>query len=101
MQKLLDETEKKAYVFLKKFGFEEAKITPIVEKGKQNLETTLKDLEHLLSSEATYSDTKVDDVLHALKGLLGQMGNHKRSEEIEALRNHLERQKLVAWLEHA
>ncbi|WP_294951290.1 hypothetical protein [Sulfurovum sp.] len=101
MQKLLDETEAKAYVFLKEFGFEEDEIVPIVAKGKRNLETTLKNFEQMLSLPEAYSHDEADSILHALKGLLAQMGNKEKAEETEALREHLDRQKMLAWLERS
>ena len=92
MQKLLDETEAKAYIFLKEFGFEEDEIVPIVEKGKRDLETTLKNFEQILSLPEAYSHDEADSILHAKK---------EKAEETEALREHPDREKMMAWLERS
>jgi len=94
MQKIIDETEKAAYVYLKAFGFEENEIVPVVEKGLSDLENTLNKLRTLLASPEKENREKMDDILHALKGLLFQMGNHELAENIEALRGCEDRQKL-------
>ena len=86
MQNIIVETERRAYIFLKEFGFEENEIIPVVTKGISELENTLKKLKTLLGTCHEHDKEALDDLLHALKGLLFQLGNHVLAEKIELLR---------------
>jgi len=86
MQKIIDETKERAYQYLKEFGFEENEIVPVVSKGIFELTTTLEKLRTLLVPCHEYDLELLDDLLHALKGLLFQLGNHLLAERIEELR---------------
>ena len=88
MQKIIDETEKRAYVFLHEFGFAEQEIAPVIAKGLFDLENTLEKLRNILASSPEGRREELDDVLHALKGLLFQLGNREIAEKIEALRGY-------------
>lgn len=87
MQKLLDETEKSAYRFLKEFGFEEEEIAPVIAKGLLDIAHVLNSVDLLLKEQSpSRNEEKLDDLLHSLKGLLFQLGNHDMAEKIEKLR---------------
>jgi hypothetical protein len=88
MQNIIDETEKRAYIFLKEFGFNEDEVVPVVTKGIFELGNTLEKLRTLLVSCHEHDAEVLDDTLHALKGLLFQLGNHALAEKIEELRSN-------------
>ena len=98
MQKILDETEKLAYTYLKAFGFEENEIAPVVAKGLVDLETILNKLKTVFSLPHEAKKEEVDNVLHALKGLLFHLGNHDLAEKIETLRSYDDMEKLYEVL---
>ena len=89
MQKIINETEIIAFSHLKAFGFKEEQISSLVAQGKKDLACELGKLE-LLLQEDTVSLEDIDNILHALKGLLFQLGNHSIAEKLNESRSHLE-----------
>ncbi|AKF24263.1 hypothetical protein YH65_01775 [Sulfurovum lithotrophicum] len=89
MKKIIRETEAIAYEHLKAFGFPEEQITPLVDRAKKDLQANLTKLEILLH-EDTISIDEINNVLHALKGLLFNLGNHALAEKLNEIRSHLE-----------
>ncbi len=89
MKKIISETEVTAYNYLKAFGFEDEQITPLIIQGKKDLHKELTKLEVLLHADVISLDD-INDVLHALKGLLFQLGNHELAEKLNEIRSHLE-----------
>jgi len=89
MKKIISETEVIAYDHLKAFGFEDEQITPLIDRAKKDLHENLTKLERLLD-EDTISLEDVSNVLHALKGLLFQLGNHDVAEKLNDSRSHLD-----------
>ena len=77
------------YYHLKVFGFSEEQITPLVDRAKKDMQENLMKLEILLH-EDTISIDEIDNVLHALKGLLFNLGNHELAEKLNERRLHLE-----------
>jgi len=98
MKNIIHETEHLAYAYLKGFGFEDEQITPLVELGKKNLSEALSNLKKLLDKD-TYSIKELDDALHALKGLLLQLGNTQLAQELNAIRLELNNPKTVTSIE--
>ena len=98
MQKLLEETKEKAYLFLREFGFEEDELDPIVKKGLKELQETLTDLSKLLK-RTTIAHKDMDDVLHGLKGLLFQLGNHEAANKAEKLRYTEDMNEIHQWFD--
>ncbi len=86
MRRIVAETEKLAYPYMKAFGFEESEVEPIVSKGLMELESTLERLEKLIASPSADDRKEMDDILHAMKGLLSQLGNQALSERVNELR---------------
>ncbi|SFV90610.1 hypothetical protein MNB_SV-4-937 [hydrothermal vent metagenome] len=99
MQKLLEETKEKAYIFLREFGFEEDELEPVINKGLKELEESLVDLLKLINSESI-EYTYVDTALHDLKGLLFQLGNHNAANKVELLRHVKSIDEIKNWIEN-
>jgi len=99
MQQLINETEQKAYTFLREFGFEEEELEPVVTKGLQELAAALEKLIELTNDPDQCTDEAVDGLLHGLKGLLFQLGNHDAANKAERLRHTDNMQKIKEWLE--
>ena len=89
MEKIISETEVIAYNYLEAFGFEDEQIKPLIDRGKKDLQENLTKLEMSLH-EDTISIDDINNVLHALKGLLFNLGNHKLAEQLNEIKSHLE-----------
>ena len=89
MEKIISETEVLAFKYLKAFGFSDEQINPLVTQGKKDLRKELTKLQILLYAD-TISYSEISNTLHALKGLLFQMGNHDIAEKLTEERSHLE-----------
>lgn len=89
MKNIINETEVIAYEYLNAFGFKEEQIVPLIAQGKKDLEENLTKLEILLREENA-SLVDINNVLHALKGLLFNLGNHELAEKLNEIRSHLE-----------
>jgi len=99
MQLLFEETRKRAYVFLKAFGFEDDELDPVIDKGLADLETSIESLSSCVESPESCTKEKLDAVLHGLKGLLFQLGNHHAANKVERLRYTEGLNEIKAWLE--
>jgi hypothetical protein len=99
MQLLFEETRKKAYVFLKEFGFDDDELEPVIDKGLTDLEMSIGSLSLCMESPESCTKEKLDGVLHGLKGLLFQLGNHDAANKVERLRDTEEPSEIKAWLE--
>jgi len=77
------------YYHLKAFGFPEEQIAPLVDRAKKDMDANLTKLEILLH-EDTVSIDQINNVLHALKGLLFNLGNYELAEKLNERRSHLE-----------
>ncbi len=89
MEKIISETEVLAVESLKAFGFSDEQVDPLVTQGKKDLRIALTKLQLLLKADTIDYD-EVSNVLHALKGLLFQLGNHDVAEKLTESRSHLE-----------
>ena len=89
MKKIIRETEAMVYEHLKAFGFQKEQITPLVEQGKKDLQVNLAKLKILLQ-ENTILINEINNVLHALKGLLFNLGNHELAKKLDETKSHLE-----------
>ena len=85
MKKIMEQTKVTAYIYLSKFGFDDEQINPLIEKGMVDLKRIISEVEVLLDRN-TISWDKVDDALHALKGLLFHLGNNPIAEQIDEVR---------------
>ena len=89
MKNIIKETEAIAYGYLKEFGFKDEQITPLVTMGKRDLNKELSKLKDLLADDVVVIDD-VNNVLHALKGLLFQLGNHTLADQLNEIRSQLD-----------
>ncbi len=89
MHNIIDETEKTARSYFSAFGFADAQISALIATGKKDLRNKLSELETLLDAPETTTE-ELNSVLHALKGLLFQLGNKATGEQINEIRSHLD-----------
>lgn len=89
MKNIISETEVIAYDYLKDFGFNEEQISSLIVQGRKDLHKELTKLETLLDTDSVSLDD-INNVLHALKGLLFQLGNHDVAEKLNEIRSHHE-----------
>jgi hypothetical protein len=93
MYDIIDETLKIATERFKKFGFKEEQITKLLKSGKDDLEKeTLKLVEILKTQDIDIK--KLNDSLHALKGLCLNMGNNSLADKLVEFRDSLNTTKL-------
>ncbi len=71
------------------FGFEEDDITYLLKKAKNDLEKQFGDLKQVLEKPSIDVD-KLDKSLHALKGLMMQLGSIELANKINSYRELLE-----------
>jgi len=89
MEKIISETEMIAFGYLKAFGFSDEHVNSLVDQGKKDLHKSLTELRTLLDDVVVSLDD-INNVLHALKGLLFQLGNHDVADQLNEIRSHLE-----------
>ncbi len=89
MKNIINETEVIAYDYFKDFGFNEEQISSLIAQGKKDLHKSLTELQTLFDTEVVSLDD-INNVLHALKGLLFQLGNHAVADQLNEIRSHLE-----------
>ncbi|MEA2029814.1 MAG: hypothetical protein U9N49_12695 [Campylobacterota bacterium] len=88
MYKIIEETQKITDAYLRGFGFDEESIATLVAKSKVDLEKQLSQLEILLNTKPQDMDA-INDTLHALKGLLFQVGSHQVGEKVNEIRSDI------------
>lgn len=89
MKKIISETEVIAYDYLKAFGFAEEQVIPLIDQAKKDLQENLTKLKILLDADSISIDD-INHVLHALKGLLFNLGNHELAEKLNETGSHPE-----------
>ena len=89
MEKIISETEVIAFDYLKAFGFTEEQVNTLVLQGKKDLYKELIKLKTLIYAD-TVSYDDINNILHALKGLLFQLGNHDLAEKLNEIRSDLQ-----------
>ncbi len=85
MEMLISKTIEIANQHFGGFGFNEDQIAKLLESGKRDLEAELSTLKELLSKEQ-YDIEEIDFSLHALKGLLMNMGNVEIANKLNEIR---------------
>ncbi len=85
MKRIIEKTETMAREYLTGFGFGEAQIEPLIAQAKNDLSREFVRLETLMESESADWEA-FDKSLHALQGLLFNLGNHDLAERLETLR---------------
>jgi len=94
MNKIISETEMIARDYFKDFGFTDEQINTLIVQGKKDLHKELTKLEILLSEDVPPLE-EINNVLHALKGLIFQLGNYKVAEELNEIRSHHDRETVL------
>ncbi len=89
MDKLINETVEIARKHFQGFGFEDEQIVPLLEAGKRDLTNELEKLRTLVANERIDIDV-LNLSLHALKGLLLNMGNSEVADKLNELREEEE-----------
>ena len=95
MKNIISRTEIIAYDYFKDFGFNEDQINSLILQGKKDLHKELTKLETLLIHADTVSIDDINNILHALKGLLFQMGNHDLAEKLNEIRSNDQREVIL------
>jgi len=86
MLEIIETTLQLAKEKFEKFGFKEEQVSQLIESGRKDLEQEISKLKDILHSSDI--DMKVlNDSLHALKGLLLNMGNNKIADKLIELKN--------------
>jgi len=85
MDKLINETVEIARKHFQGFGFDDEQIVPLLEAGKRDLTKELEKLRTLVADERIDIDA-LNLSLHALKGLLLNMGNSSVADKLTELR---------------
>jgi len=86
MIEIIETTLQLAKEKFEKFGFKEEQINQLISSGRKDLENEISNLKNILSNSNV--DMKVlNDSLHALKGLLLNMGNNKIADKLIELKN--------------
>ncbi len=85
MPEWMAETERQAHDYLRAFGFSDEQIAPLVNQTRKDLENEYEKFLRLTQRHPC-PVPELNDVLHALKGLLFHMGNHAMAERLNELR---------------
>jgi len=83
---LIDETLQLASKKFADFGFKEEQVEQLLLSGKKDLEKEIEKLRVLIEEDGV-DIGRVNDCLHALKGLLYNMGNISAGDKMNELRN--------------
>ncbi len=83
---IIEKTERIGMEYLTGLGFPEDQVKPLLEQARKDLETEFTRLEELRTAPDPNAE-KLDKALHAIKGLLFNLGNHELAERLEAIRH--------------
>jgi len=97
MYKIINRSQEIAKKHLESFGFEEEDIRPLITQATKDLEENLARLQEQLASSVVDREA-VSGTLHALKGLLFQLGNSSVAEEIKELRMDIDSPESIAMI---
>jgi len=97
MKKLISDTEEIAFNYLKAFNFKDEQIKQLIIQGKKDLSKELMKLKTVLQDDELSYDN-INNILHALKGLLFQLGNHEAAERLTEIRSHLDNEETLKEL---
>jgi hypothetical protein len=86
MSNLIEETLNMAFEKFKKFGFKDEQINQLVASGKKDLIQESEKLVAILKADSLDFEA-LNNSLHALKGLLLNMGNDAVANKLIELRN--------------
>jgi len=97
MSHLIDETLEIARSRFSAFGFDEAQMERLLASGERDLRQELNRLQELLS-EPSISAEKIAFSLHAVKGLVANLGNDALASRIQTLEEKTKRSSFVEEL---
>jgi hypothetical protein len=86
MERLIDETMQIAQKKFAAFGFKEEQIKKLLDSGRRDLEKEIGKLKSLIEEENVSID-QLNQSLHALKGLLYNMGNTAAGDVMADIRS--------------
>jgi len=86
MSDLIEQTMEMAFNKFKKFGFKDEQISQLVESGRKDLEKETQRLIGIINADSLDFEA-LNSSLHALKGLLLNMGNDTVANKLIELRN--------------
>ena len=86
MEELIEETKRIAAERFGTFGFAQAQIEQLLVSGERDIRKEAARLQQLLSEE-TADPERINQSLHALKGLFLNMGNETLAEKLSDLRH--------------
>jgi len=86
MERFIDETLQIAQKKFSAFGFKEEQITKLLDSGRKDLEKETAKLRSLIEEENVSID-QLNQSLHALKGLLYNMGNTAAGDVMSDIRS--------------
>lgn len=89
MERIIRETEEHALAYLKAFGFQDEQVNTLISQGKKDLVRELTKLQELMAEDEVPLED-VNNVLHALKGLLFQLGNHDLAQKLVEIREDIQ-----------
>jgi hypothetical protein len=95
MEKLISETMQIARERFMAFGFKETQIEQLLESGKRDLEKEISKLSQLIG-EDELNFQEINQSLHAIKGLLYNMGNMDAGDIMVDLRNNIENKESIS-----
>jgi hypothetical protein len=95
MEKLISETLQIARERFAAFGFKETQIEQLLESGRQDLEEEISKLSQLIMAEE-HDLQEINQSLHAIKGLLYNMGNMDAGDIMVDLRNTIENEESIS-----
>jgi hypothetical protein len=86
MRNIIIKTEQIAVEYLTGLGFGREQVAPLLEQARRDMEEEFSRLEMLRHAPSPDPEA-LDRSLHAIKGLLFNLGNHDLAEKLEALRH--------------
>ncbi|MEA3455566.1 MAG: hypothetical protein U9R26_03580 [Campylobacterota bacterium] len=98
MQKLIDDTVEIARKRFGEFGFSEDQVTTLLASGRRDLVKEFEKLQ-LLLEEKPVNIEAINNSMHALKGLLSNMGNEALAEKFTELRQESESRDIIAEIQ--
>jgi len=93
MEKLIDETLQIAKTRFVSFGFKESQTEALLISAKRDLSKVIVQLEDLMRDDSCDIE-QINKSLHALKGLLYNMGNMEAGDQIVELSECMDEEKL-------
>jgi len=98
MRSIIDKTEVVALEYLTGLGFEREQVLPLIAQARKDLENEFIKLDAIRQSPNPEEEA-LDRSLHAIKGLLFNLGHHDLAEKLEAIRGAEDMEHMLADLD--